>query len=1715
MTSLIAELKARLPQAEWPVVVAALRNEAQTWAELQDSTFGLQALQAAGGERMHWSPGYLGLLRLNQAQHFEPLRATPLQAVSEKLRYEAAAAYEQLATRNPDTTHSNPDLAQATLIALALRERRRLLNGWEQLADDLSIAPTEYWKLPIACLFGLIPTQHELLENLLAADQPDDWHELALHALVSNPLTLDVQSAHLLEIIRNYELPQLMALLRSLAQVSAPLAQQAALQALEVLQEKQSDDHDGLSKIQRLLLQAEIYQISDQGSAAAPLLHSAWQASQVLQAELASKVAEANGEEAETLASVQASADLVDPKQVSSANKSNKRPAALLSAARVALKAGDDQEASRLALAALQAANQETKNENPREKAKSLYELGKLLMRLHHTQEAEQAAQAAMDRQPNDPQYATLLAEILQANGKPEESLQQAHLAAALAPEQADVRRKLALALQNLGRPQEAFPEWKAVLDLETQPSLGDWLALAEVALHSEQIDDTIKACQQALAIQPTDGTAYTLMGKAVAAQGDAPSAIDFLRRATELAPRQLEAWLALAELLRAQGQSQEAIAILHTAQQHTAPSALLQVLLADLIYAQGTIEDALPAYQYAAKLAAEQAQTEVVQHVALQLSAVQRTLGQLDAARSTLETAQKSFPGNPALARQFGSVLLASGEPKRALASLQVAMQAYPDDLDLLMDVARAQLQHGEHAAEAEVTLHTVLANKAAPVEAKALLADAIAAQGKFTEAVKQYEAALKSELASDPAWRKRLTLGKAHAQAASGKPVAALNTMESLDKEQPGDLDILRALCAAYQQAGRGEEAAQIAQKVYLGEPGSEETLVWYADLMLALGKSAEACKALRRRVRQLEANPRVTLSYGMLQWGGESRQASLETLNTLLAGNDAEILAKAAAFLLTHQAKESVAYYRRALDLAGPSLDLLDGLTQAYLQNDQIEDALKTVERSINLAPHKPKGQDLKAELLQRLGKPQAALQALNAALDMLPKDAGLLARKATLLRMVGDWGNALEVAAKAFELDPGRVAYLQSAAELAVLYLQPHRARSFFSNSTHTSNPPFELTCLRAELELEAGEEIAAAKSVANVADAHAAHPRLLALQSQLAACRGDRKQAAELLLQGLSVLPKDAEDLFASLSLAKAAEKLDDWETATRSYEAIINAQPGLAMAQFGLGRAVTLRAEWQQLCEASQATQGLPGAKALAKAAHTSAHKAFKAASSTTADVAVQTMISGWQLRAELDFAAKLDLDALPSSYPANAGEAAALVRAAYRNEEVKGVAARIKSYISAPEVLVASALYSENLDTVDQLTKAAKQLSQSAPVQALAAQTTQKADKIDLALGFIQQALALWPTQPNWQSLAGELQQQQGRLAEASQHFKLAVDLEPQQARHYFALGQAQAAAKLSSAAVLNLQKAVELQPDRADYLMALAKVHHVMGDNKQAKSLAQRAQKATPENVAALLLQAELALTEKDAVGAKSLIELALSISPKDPTALLLFGETLYALGQAADAAAVLARAAKFASDEVPILIRRAQFLPENRSLDALVKLSQKHPERAEVFFALSQMLALNGNLAEAVKAGQHAVKKAGILPAELGASIHLHLGQLLRQSGNLDQSLHHLDEAIRLKPQMLGPHLERGQVFLSRRQHRQALAAFSQAAAVAPLSPAPHFEAGMALKEAKDYAAAEHELRLAAKLAPKDRHIQRQLAAVIALNLVHHRQEVGVRL
>jgi tetratricopeptide (TPR) repeat protein len=345
------------------------------------------------------------------------------------------------------------------------------------------------------------------------------------------------------------------------------------------------------------------------------------------------------------------------------------------------------------------------------------------------------------------------------------------------------------------------------------------------------------------------------------------------------------------------------------------------------------------------------------------------------------------------------------------------------------------------------------------------------------------------------------------------------------------------------------------------------------------------------------------------------------------------------------------------------------------------------------------------------------------------------------------------------------------------------------------------------------------------------------------------------------------------------------------------------------------------------------------------------------------------------------------------------------------------------------------------------------------------------------------------------------------GGFAQAVEHLKEATQLDPKDSSAFFWLGKALMAIQSFGEAIAAFQEAVKLNPKEAEFMLALAEAFRASGDTKAAKERAALAHEIDASQSQPLLMQAELALQAGDAEEARTLAEEALKLAPKDANAMRIYADCLQALGLQDDALAVLQTAQQYARDALPLLVRSAQLLPQDESVRELAKLSQQHQDRAEVFFALSEALAAAGNLKDAIQAGQQAVKNAAQgMTADLQAKLHLHLGKLLKQSGQLDQSLHHLDEAIRMASYLSEAYIERGRVFQSRRQFKQALEAFEAASGIAPDKAEPHLEAANALKEAKDYGAAEAELRTAAKLAPKDRLIQRQLAALVALNLMH---------
>jgi tetratricopeptide (TPR) repeat protein len=223
-------------------------------------------------------------------------------------------------------------------------------------------------------------------------------------------------------------------------------------------------------------------------------------------------------------------------------------------------------------------------------------------------------------------------------------------------------------------------------------------------------------------------------------------------------------------------------------------------------------------------------------------------------------------------------------------------------------------------------------------------------------------------------------------------------------------------------------------------------------------------------------------------------------------------------------------------------------------------------------------------------------------------------------------------------------------------------------------------------------------------------------------------------------------------------------------------------------------------------------------------------------------------------------------------------------------------------------------------------------------------------------------------------------------------------------------------------------------------------------------------------------------------------------------------MLARSLSALGRHSEALGKLDSAIPSVSEPKTLYLERAKILhtvegPE-AALNALKSLAESIPNDFSVLCALSNALTDCGDLELAVNVAQQALKACTEkTPHNEQANLHLLIGQLLRQSGQMDQAIHHLSEAIRFAPDRLEPYLELGLARKERREYQQALQVFERATAIAPEDPRAPYQAGLALKESKDYKTSEVMLRRAVSLAPNDVTIRRQLAAVVALNLVHN--------
>ncbi|MFN3308321.1 MAG: tetratricopeptide repeat protein, partial [Anaerolineales bacterium] len=389
---------------------------------------------------------------------------------------------------------------------------------------------------------------------------------------------------------------------------------------------------------------------------------------------------------------------------------------------------------------------------------------------------------------------------------------------------------------------------------------------------------------------------------------------------------------------------------------------------------------------------------------------------------------------------------------------------------------------------------------------------------------------------------------------------------------------------------------------------------------------------------------------------------------------------------------------------------------------------------------------------------------------------------------------------------------------------------------------------------------------------------------------------------------------------------------------------------------------------------------------------------------------------------------------------------------------------------------------------------------------------------KRSAALDGLEKALHLYPNEANWHLLAARLYSidlsDQENIQKAIHHLEQALQGGETSLETHLKLAQLYLSIQDTDSAIHVLENASNLMEadPRIDYW--LAKVHLKCRQIELAAQYAQNAVEKNPFEPEYILLRGEIALTMQDTATALQLAEQALEQPAENPLIWGLFARALHAAGKAEDALRLLEQTIPIQAEYIHLHLKRIEILHEWRgaevALQELNALLEAFPQSVPLLLLQAELLTVLGNIEAGIRAAQVALRYSHQVSSPVSledhARSHYLLGKLFYRSGHLDQAVYHLDEAIKLSPNNEAAHLTLGDVYFARGESERALAAYHRCLDINSENSHAYFNAAILYKELKDYLNAEQMLRQAARLEPNNLAIQRQLGAVVALNLIH---------
>ena len=502
-------------------------------------------------------------------------------------------------------------------------------------------------------------------------------------------------------------------------------------------------------------------------------------------------------------------------------------------------------------------------------------------------------------------------------------------------------------------------------------------LGQARIKAGNRDLPGALALLDSTLEKSPKLHDAWQLKGDILNAQGEAKGASDAYRKALEIKPDYVPAHSALISHLLETGSLDEAGKQIEALKKIAPTHPQTTYLQAQLLYRQKNFKSALETIQQHLKVVPEST-------LGLQLAgAIAYELTSYATAETYL---QKALPKTPELGlarRLLIATYLRSGQPAKALSTLQPVLGKIDKDSNMLALAGEVFMQNGDvEKAGAYFTKAAVLdpENKVK----KTSVALSHLAKGETDTAYRELEeiASLDTGINAD--------MALIASQLRARKFDQALKSIDGLEKKQPNNP--LPHNLRGTVLVGKGDltGARKSFEKALAIDPAYFPAAASLANLDLADKKPEEAKKHFDGVVAKDPKNVQALLALAELRakTGGKADEVA-ELINKAIAANPNEAtprLALIGLYLGAKDAKKAVTAAQDALAVLPDHADVLDAAGRAQQAAEDFNQALATYGKLAGLMPTSVQPHLRMAEVHVAAKNKEAAMQSLRRALSI---------------------------------------------------------------------------------------------------------------------------------------------------------------------------------------------------------------------------------------------------------------------------------------------------------------------------------------------------------------------------------------------------------------------------------------------------------------------------------------------------------------------------------------------------------------------------------------------------------------------------------------------------------------------------------------------------------------------------------------------------------